>query len=250
MTTAQKRSTFGVSLGEIARRGVGGFAKQPIPLLGAAAVTLGVYGLFRWPAQQLFDDDRVYQSVAVDLVGLVVAGTVAHPWYAYALDAARGDAVDVRGPLRSSRLYRTQLVSSFWFWAGVLLGLRYLAGLPSIVVMLFYAFHGYVIADRKLKSGMMALGTSVRLGQGRRIGLFALGGLLIVFNLFGAISLGFDVNPLTIALAIVGLAITTSITLVCGAVVYDALDAELDDEPPPPRPQARSRKSKKKGNQR
>ncbi len=236
-------------------RGFRGFAQNALPLVATGLVTLVVYGAFRWPAQQLFNDDKVYQSIAVDLVGLILAGTIAYPWYSYALDSARGEKADLARPFANRRLFFAQFVSSFWFWAGVLLGVRYLAGLPSIFVILLYAFHGYVIADGKAKSGLVALGTSVRLGQGRRIALFALGTLLVIFNLFGAISLGFEVNPsldpLMIGIAVVGLAVTTSVTLVCGAVLYDALYPLLGDDLIEAVPRSRrarnTRKSTKRG---
>ena len=109
------------------------------------------------------------------------------------------------------------------FWAAFLLGLRYLAGIPSIFATLFYGFYGYVVADRAAKGGLRALGTSVRLGTKRRVALFAILALFAVFNLLAAIPLGYDVSLLTVVLTLALLTVTASITLVGGACLYDAL---------------------------
>lgn len=214
-------TSFGIQLAPTFTSSVKTWAGAAVPLSLAGAFTLGVYGLFRWPAQQLLEDDRVYSSVAVDLVGLIVAGTLAVPWYFYALAAVDGREINLIEPFVDKRAFAHQAVASFWFWAAVLLGLRYLFGIPSLFVVLLYAFHGFVIADGT-KGGMMALGQSVRLTEGKRVGLFAIAGLLMIFNLFGAIAAGFDGLPTTARIlgAGLGLVVTTSITLVIGATIY------------------------------
>lgn len=223
---------FGVSIGPAFVSSCKQWLANIVPLSLGAILTLGVYSLFRAPAASLWSDDRFFASIGVDLVGLILAGTLAVPWYTYALHAARDEEIDIREPFQSLRLFKYQAVASFWFWAGILLGLRYLAGLPSILVLLLYAFHGFVVADdatKESRGGMKALGTSVRLTEKKRIGLFALMALLIMFNMFGALPLGLDagVNAATIAGAGVGLTITTSISLVFGAHIYDAFAKEL-----------------------
>lgn len=219
--TSQQTPTFGISVAAVFRSGIVGFFKNPGPLFVAAMATLATYAAFRIPAQAALDDDLIVRSIALDLVGLVVAGVVAYPWYSFSLDVADGKPIDVRKPLQSFWWIRPQLVASIFFWAGVLLGFRYLFGLVSILVVILYAFAGFVLADGKQRSGLKALGTSVALGEGKRIGLVAIASLFLLFNMFGAISLGFGlVNAMTIGLAIIGLAVTTSATMVGGAVVY------------------------------
>lgn len=216
----QQKSTFGTSFGQIFLAGVRGYFRQPIPLSAAALVTLSVYLVFRLQAQAAFEAGDIVQSIVLDLVGLVLASIVAYPWYSYALDADRGDPIDVRSPLRNKRLFYTQAVASFWFWAAVLLGLRYLFGIPSLLAVVFYAFYGFVTADGKVDGGLMALGTSARITEGKRIGILALAGVFFFFNIFGAVALGFAVNAGTIILAVAGLTITTNITMVSGAHLF------------------------------
>ena len=119
---------------------------------------------------------------------------------------------------------------AFWFWAAFMLGLRYLFGIPSILALLFYGFHGYIVADRAAKGGLRALGTSVRLGNKRRVALFAILALYIVFNLVAALPLGYGATPLTIAISLALFTATGSVTLVSGACLYDALYARLEDQ--------------------
>lgn len=222
MTT--RTPTFGMSVGSIFGAGVKGYVANLVPISLAAAATIATYLAFRLPAQAAAEGGRLLVSLALDLVGLVVAAVVAYPWYTYALAAADGRPIDPVAPFRTSERFSAQAVASFWFWAGVLLGLRYLYGIPSLLALVFYAFYGFVIADGSTASGLKALGHSVILGHGRRVGLFAIGALFMAFNLFGAIAIGFDVNPLTIGLAFAGFVATSSITMVSGAAIYRMLD--------------------------
>jgi hypothetical protein len=95
-------------------------------------------------------------------------------------------------------------------------------------VIVFYVLYGYVIADGDDRGGLRALGTSVRLGHGRRIGLFSLIALFGLFNMCGALPVGFAVNPFTVALTILGLIITTNVTMVAGAHMFYALGEQVE----------------------
>jgi len=222
-------SPFGIRIGELFRGGARGYSSNLGPLTAAAVVTMACFALFRYPAQMALNEGRLATSVGFDLIGLFVGGTVAYPWFSYALDAASGGEIRVLEPFRHGRRFVAQAVGSLWFWAGVLLGLRYLSGIPSIIVVLFYVFYGYVIADGDDRGGLRALGTSVRLGHGRRIGLFALLALFLLFNMCGALPLGFGVNPFTYALSFLGLIITSNVTMVAGAHLFYALGGLLEE---------------------
>lgn len=213
--------TFGANLGEIFISGVRGYLTNAVPLTLAGAGTLAVYTVFRMPAQRALDAGNVTQSMGIDLVGMWLASIVAYGWYAYALatyDGRRLAFQEVVVGLGSS--LRAQAVASFWFWAGVVLGLYYLAGIPSLFVVMFYAFYGFVIADGRESNGLKALGHSVKLGEGRRVGLGAVAIVLLLFTLLGAFPLGFGVSTATTVLSIMGLVVTSSITMVSGAGLY------------------------------
>ncbi len=222
-------STFGVELLPTFTESVKAWWGSVIPLTVGGVITFAIYGVLRWPAQSLLDQGRTLEYIALDLTGLILAATASVPWYRYALAAADGRKVDLGEPFVDPKRFFHQFVASFWFWAGVLLGIQYFAGIPSLFVVLLYAFHGYVVADDASKGGMMALGTSVRLTEGRRTGLFAVGGLLFIFNMFGMIAAGFPSLPLAARIggAAAGLVVTTSITLVMGALLYRVFEKDL-----------------------
>ena len=221
---------FPVRLSVIFREGWTGYIRNIVPLTVGALVTFATYGVFRILAQRALDDGQEIASVVLDLVGLVVAGTASLPWYAYAINAYRSRPIDLGAPWRDGSLFSAQFVCAFWFWAAVMLGLRYLFGLPSILAFLFYGFHGYVVADRAAKGGLRALGTSVRLGHKRRMALFAILALFILFNFVSALPLGYGATPLSIAISAAAFSATASITLVSGACLYDALTKRLDEQ--------------------
>ncbi len=257
---AKEQVEFGINIPDVFAAGFKGYRNNIVPLTVGALVTLAVYAVFRIPAQQLFVDDKVWTSIAVDLVGLLVSGTLAYPWYSYALKAARDEENPLGEPLAYPKRFLHQAGASFFFWAGILLGVRYpFLGIPflSILILVLYAFYGYVIADTPpdkegMRGSSFALGTSVRLTENRRFGLFAIACLFMIFNFFGAVA-GIAVGQSlenTIAgyaAAVVGLTITTSVTLVAGAHIYDELKEKLGDHLIPQDARAqRPRKAEKK----
>jgi hypothetical protein len=217
--------TFGIGLGELFRAGARGYRRNFAVLSLAGAFTLGTYLAFRLQAQAALATGNIGRSVLLDLAGMVVASVVALPWYSYALDADRARPTDPRNPFRSLQRFLPQAVASFWFWAAILFGLRYLYGIPSILALVFYAFYGYVVAEGRV-AGLGALGVSARLGEGRRVGLFAVAMIFFVFNLVGAIALGFSVTPVTAVLAFLGVLVTANITIVAGARLYRTFSKE------------------------
>lgn len=219
---------FGIRPAAVFMSGLRGYGSNVVPLTLAALVVLTTYAAFRYPSAQLLDADRVWAARGLDLAGLFSAGTLAHPWYRYALQAADGEKVIPGLPFATPRRFAYQASASFWFFAAVVLGQQYLGGLPAILAALLYAFYGFVVAESD-DGGLKALGTSVRLGERRRIGLFAIGGMLFVFNLLGASGLAVGATALGYSLTILGLSITTSITLVSGAAIYRVLQEKLDD---------------------
>ncbi|NNF53531.1 MAG: hypothetical protein HKN03_03710 [Acidimicrobiales bacterium] len=229
-----KPEPFPVRPGTLFKEGVQGYFGNIVPLTAAALVTLTVFYLIvALPASQLNDNSKWVRGFAF-AGGLILTGTTAYPWYSYALDAGDGIRVRWKRPFEKPELFVQQAVSSFWFWAAVALGFQYLFATPAIFVVILYAFHGYLIADRRSTSGMKALGTSVRLGEGSRIILFGLFALFGFFSLLGAIPLGIQgddgeplINVFTVSLAVVGLALTTSVTLVAGGRIYRILLGRL-----------------------
>ena len=249
---------FGVRIPDIFVRGFNGWRKNIIPLSLAGIVVVAVAALFAFFQQELNDAGRPWSAFAVLSAGWIVAGTVAYPWYFYALRAARGEPIELAAPFAKPLRFAHQAVSSFFFWAGIMLGVRYpVFGVPilSMLVLVSYAFHGFVIADvdpkrEGTRGATYALGTSVRLGDKRRFGIFAIACLLGIFNFFG-LSFGIVLeNTIEGYLAaIAGLAITGSITMVGGAYLYDELVAKMPKGKAPAiiRTKGKRKQGKKRG---
>jgi hypothetical protein len=211
------------------KAGVEGFLRAPIPLLLGAAITFGISVGMYLPFRDRISDNPGPPEFLVMFAGFVLAGTGAYFWFSYALDAARGNEVDLAKPFRRWERLPAQFVASFWFWAGLLIGIPMMF-LPALIVLVFYAFYGFVVVDRPELGGLKALGTSVRLGDKRRIALFAIAALALLFN-FIVPGLAFAIESSAVAVPIwlALLLVTTSITLVGGAALYDVLNEGLPD---------------------
>lgn len=201
---------------EMFRRGFDGFRHAPLQLIVGSLATLGVFAIFAGPSVVFFNDDEDVLAAVLIISGLVAGSMASYPWYRYALAASRGESIELTEPFRRLGRLWPMFVASFWFWAGALLGLRYLAGIPTILAIVFYAFYGFVVAEREDLGGLKALGTSVRLGDKRRIAIFALVALFGVFNFVAAAT-------------VVLFPVSASITLVAFAALYDTLRTELPD---------------------
>ncbi len=215
---------FGISIPQIFTAGFNGWKNNIVPLTLAGLVTTGISTAAS--AQAATYESVEFNWILINFIGWVIAATAAYPWYVYALQAADGDKADLAAPFANTKRFAHQFVASFWFFAAFLLGIRYFL-LPALLVLVLYAFYGYVVAESG-KGGTYALGTSVRLGEKRRIGLFGIATLFMVFNFFGLLlGLAVEQPVLRVVLSTLGLTITTSITLVAGAAIYRVLEGYL-----------------------
>ncbi|MGI9605816.1 MAG: hypothetical protein ACR2P0_06720 [Acidimicrobiales bacterium] len=229
---------FGIRIPDMFATGFRGYRDNVVPLTLAGVATLAVFSAIQFPIDQLIDDGSIWAARFLNAVALWVAAVVAYPWFYVALGAADGVTPSLNEAFAEPKRFAKQAVASFWFVAAVILGIQYLRGIPALLVLVLYAFYSYVIADGGAKGGMEALGTSVRMTEGRRIGLFAVEMLFLLFVLVGALPLGFGTNPLTFVLAGLGLVITSSIALVAGGAVYRVFRddlAEKDRKAPTPK---------------
>lgn len=223
--------TFGIGIGEAFKEGFNGWKSNIVPLAVGGVVPLAVTLAFSTWASEFNVDGQVQQDwrwFALNFVGWVLAGTLSYPWYMYALRAADGEEINLGEPFETPKRFLHQFVASFWFFAGFLLGIRFFL-LPAIAVLVLYAFYGYLIADSD-KGGTWALGTSVRMGEKRRIGLFGISVLFMIFNFFGLFP-GVAVQQMTLRpiVAVLGLVVTASITLVSGAHIYRVFRGFLNE---------------------
>ena len=237
---------FPIPISAMFQRGLRGYVANVVPLTLAAVVTLGVYAAFGIPAAGAFNDGDTVRYLGLNITGMVLASMVALPWFTYALNTARNEPIDIAAPFRDGTRFVDQLVASFWFWAAFLLGFQYLLTIPALFVAVLYGFFGFVVAERAVDGPLRALGTSVRLGEKRRIALFALLVLFFMFNFAALFPLSLGVNPVTVVITLITLAMTASISMVAWACLYDTLDDMLVPLPPAQRPQWGARRKPKR----
>ena len=216
-------------IGDMFTAGISGFKRRPVPLLLGGSLTLGAYAVLAIPGMLAWNDGQEILGGALFIASLVLGGTAAYPWFTYALGAARDEVIDVAAPFHRPRRFIAQFVCAFWFSAAFMLGSLFFF-IPALLTLIFYAFYGYVLADDWTRSGVMALGTSVRLGHRRRIALFAILTMLGLFNLCALLPYYSDPgNPAVVAVTVALFLVTTSITMVAGAALYDVLRRDLPD---------------------
>lgn len=217
-------TTFPIGIGEAFGAGWDGYKSNALGITLAGAVPLSILFLARLVAAGIANP---WTSFFTELALVVVASSLALPWYRAALAAIDGEKFSFREQLQNFDRFKVLIGGSIYFWAAILLGFRYWSGLPSLLVLVLYAFYGFVVADSE-RGVIMSLSYSVFVGQGRRIGIFAIITLLLMFNFLAFLPIGLGVTVATPFLVFVLLAITTSFSMVCGAAVYRALDSTTE----------------------
>ena len=188
-----------------------------------AIAVLALAGAARVTAQGFVDDENLLPAFLIDAVGLTAATVLALPWFRLMLSSERNEEVTFPSP--STLGWGAMIGAAIFFWGGVLFAIRYLGALlalGSILVVIWYGFFGFAVADGT-SPGFNALGTSVRLGQGRRWTVAVLALILVFLNFVALLPIGAGVNAGTIAAAVVLLAITSNVSMGAGAHMYDWL---------------------------
>lgn len=207
-------------------RGFASYRRHFGPASLAALPVFAVYGGTLAVVASIPEGASAFVDLSITLIGLVIATVMALPWFRLVLSQEQQPA-SWRDALRSTPLHFSSMFgASFLFWAGIQLGFRYLAGIPSVFILVWYGLFGFAVADGEA-SGPKAIGVSVRIGQGRRPVVATLAIALVFLVFVGGFPVGIDVNPLTIAASVVGLTITSNVSMGAGAALYQRL---LDTE--------------------
>lgn len=205
---------------EIMSRGIENYRRSLIPSSGMALAVLVLFGAARLTAQRFVDSNDLLIAFMIDLSGLVAATILALPWFRLALNIERGSASTEVAP--ANLAWGAMVVGALFFWGGFLLGIRYMLGIPSVFVLIWYGVFGFAVADGTTP-GLNALGASVRLGQGRRWTIAVLAFVLAFLNFLALLPIGTGINALTAVGALLLLIITTNISMGAGAHLYDRL---------------------------
>lgn len=205
-------------------KGLTTYKSRPALLSVLSLLVLGLYGTARNYAASL-QTTRRGLALLVDVIGLVGSTVLALPWFKTSLVLMRDSRAPLRELLRIGEGLGPMLTASAFFWAGILLGVRYSFGIGALFVLVWYGLFGYAVAAGE-GSGLKALGSSVRLGQKSRLTVAALGAVLLTLNLMAALPIGVQQTPFTILLATALLVVTTNISIGAGAHLFSLLTAD------------------------
>lgn len=156
----------------------------------------------------------------VSLVAFVVSQFVAIGWITIALDIVDGRRITAAAVTDRFRLVVPYLIASVIYGVMVGVGLVLLI-VPGIILAIIFAFYGFHIIDTSESNPLAALGRSAEITRGRRMKLFGFGVVLVLLNILGLL------------VFLVGVLITSGISLIAGAHVYRSLSPAVPAGPAP-----------------
>ncbi|HEX6195744.1 MAG TPA: hypothetical protein VFZ37_07530 [Jiangellaceae bacterium] len=181
-----------------------------LPMALFALIVWAVNGLL----QLLRDDAGWFVSFLLGLTGFIVGQLVAIGWIKLALDITDGRPVSAEAVLDRFRLVVPYLIAAVLFGLMVGIGLVLLI-VPGVIAFIVFAFYGFHIVDTGEQNPFEALRRSAELTRGHRWQLFLFGLVLIGINILGLLVL------------LVGVLISSGISLLAVAYVYRRLAAPV-----------------------
>ena len=195
-------------IGEAVSAGWQRFWPNILPMAVFALVVWAVNGLF----QLLQRDSNAGGRFVLSLISFVLGQLIAIGWIKIALDITDGRPINAQAVIDKFRLVVPYLIAALLYALMVGVGLILLI-VPGVVAAIVFAFYGFHIVDTGSTDPIGALRRSAEITRGHRWQLFLFGLLLIGLNLLG------------ILLLIVGVLITSGISLLAIAHVYRRLSA-------------------------
>jgi hypothetical protein len=193
-------------IGEALSAGWRGFWPNLLPLGAFALIVWVVNGLVQFFQRDAGATGRFF----FNLVAFVISQLVAIGWIKIALDVTDGRRVDSKAVVDRFRLVLPYLVAAVLYSLMVGIGLVLLI-VPGIILAIVFAFYGFHIVDTGSTDPIGALRRSAEITRGNRGRLFLLGLTLLGLNILG------------ILLLVIGVLITSGISLLAVAYVYRRL---------------------------
>ena len=198
-----------LDLGEAFRAGWRGFTANIGPLIVVALVVWVVTGAVNWLSTDTTGIIRFLASVVSFFLGQLVAIV----WIALALAIIDGRPISGESLLPDGSTLISYIIASLIFSVMFVFGLVLLI-IPGIIVAVVFGLYGWALVDKGLDP-MASLRESSRLTAGHRGQLFLFVLLAIGLNILGLLAL------------IVGVLITSAVTLIAAGHVYRQLDGSL-----------------------
>lgn len=181
---------------------------------------MALFALIVWAVnavlQLLQDDAGWFAAFLLGLAGFLVGQLVAIGWIKLALDITDGRQVSAGAIVDRFRLVVPYLIAAVLFALMVSIGLILLV-IPGIILFIVFAFYGFHIVDTGQTNPIEAFRRSAELTRGHRWHLFGFGLVLIGINILGLLVL------------IVGVLISSGVSLLAVAHVYRRLATPVAD---------------------
>lgn len=181
---------------------------------------MALFALIVWAVNALVNlaqgEANWFVGFLLGLAGFVIGQLVAIGWIKLALDITDGRPVSGEAIVDRFRLVVPYLIAAVLFGIMVAIGLVLLI-VPGIIAFIVFAFYGFHIVDTGETNPIEALRRSAELTRGHRWHLFGFGLALIGINILGLLVL------------IVGVLISSGISLLAIAHVYRRLATPVAD---------------------
>jgi uncharacterized membrane protein len=210
-------STPRFDIGEALSTGWQLFLKNVGPMALYALVVFAISALVSVPTST--QDRTSFWALLVNVISFVVGQAIAIGWIRIALDAQDGRAISVDRITDSFRLLLPYIIAAILFSVGVTLGLILLI-VPGIIFAVIFGFYGWIIVDKGERDAIAALRRSAEITRGERWRLFGFALLLILLNIVGLL------------LLVVGVLVTSAVSLLALGHVYRRLEASYAGQRP------------------
>jgi uncharacterized membrane protein len=194
---------------EAFRAGWRGFVANVGPMLVVALIVWLVTGLVNWWST----DTAGVVGLLLNWVSFFVGQLVGIVWIALALAVLDGREISSDTLLPSGQVFVSYLIASLLFSIMVVVGLVLLI-IPGIIVALVFGLYGWALVDHRLDP-VEALRHSSRITSGNRL------------QLLGFVLVALVVNIIGVLLFIVGVLVTSAVTLIAAGHAYRQLDDSL-----------------------
>ena len=209
MTQTPSPSSSSLDIGEAFRAGWRGFTANIGPLIVVALIVWVVTGAVNWLSTDTTGIIRFLASVVSFFLGQLIAIV----WISLALAIIDGRPISGESLLPDGSTLISYIIASLVFSVMFAVGLVLLV-IPGIIVAVVFGLYGWALVDKGLDP-IGSLRESSRLTAGRRGQLFLFVLLAIGLNILGLLAL------------IVGVLITSAVTLIAAGHVYRQLDGSL-----------------------